>query len=114
MGYLQFRFTFQGEFINQQAGQSSLFVWDLQLLPTHQRKGLGKHMMSVIELIARKNKMAFVQLLVPEVQYLSFFVMRCQCLSRCYCGSRVVSCMLVCDRSNTALAFRKLMQQSNL
>lgn len=67
IGFAQFRFSFQGELFNAQAGEPSLFVYDVQLQPTAQRMGLGRHLMLALELVARKQKMSFMQILVPEV-----------------------------------------------
>lgn len=69
LGYLQFRFSFQGEFLNEMSGKPSLFVWDLQVLPEVQRHGLGKHLLTVAELVARQQKMYFLQVLCPEVSF---------------------------------------------
>ena len=43
-------------------GFPSLLVNDLQLAPEVQRKGLGRHMAMTLEMIARKQKMTFMQL----------------------------------------------------
>jgi hypothetical protein len=64
---MQFRFSFQGEFLNEMSGKPSLFIWDLQVLPEVQRKGLGRHFLILAELIARTTRMQFVQVLCPDV-----------------------------------------------
>ena len=67
LGYMQFRFSYQGEFLNEMSGKPSLFIWDLQVAPEAQRKGLGRHFLILAELIARTTKMHFVQVLCPDV-----------------------------------------------
>lgn len=48
-----FRFTIQGEVMDIMVGEASLYVWDIQLEESVQRKGLGKHLLVLLELIAR-------------------------------------------------------------
>jgi GNAT superfamily N-acetyltransferase len=60
IGYAHFRFTVQGEVIDAMAGDSCLFLVDLHLEEPYQRKGLGKHMMVLLELLARREKMSRV------------------------------------------------------
>ena len=43
-------------------GFPALFVNDMQLAPEVQRKGVGKHVLSLLELMARKHKMTFMML----------------------------------------------------
>lgn len=62
IGYAHFRFTVQGEVIDQMAGDSCLFLVDLHIEEEFQRKGLGKHVMVLLELIARREKMSRVSL----------------------------------------------------
>ncbi|CAE7379280.1 NAA40 [Symbiodinium microadriaticum] len=52
-----------GEVMDTMAGDPCLYVWDVQLEEGVQRKGLGKHLMMILELIARREKME--QLCVP-------------------------------------------------
>ena len=55
--FVHFRFTVQGEVMDTMAGDPCLYVWDVQLEPSVQRKGLGKHLLMILELIARREKM---------------------------------------------------------
>ena len=48
------------------AGLHSLFVYDLHLEADAQRKGLGRHVLNLLQLVARKHKMSVMQVLVPE------------------------------------------------
>ncbi len=59
-GFVHFRFTVQGEVIDQMIGQTCLYVMDIQFAADIQRKGLGKHVLSLLELIARKQQMSRV------------------------------------------------------
>lgn len=45
-----------------------LYVYDIQLEPEAQRKGLGKFMMQLMELIARRAQMEWVMLTVLKVR----------------------------------------------
>ena len=47
LGFVSFRFLLEGDF-------DVLYVYDLQLSAAAQRKGLGKHLMQICELIGRK------------------------------------------------------------
>lgn len=62
VGFVDFRFTLQGDIEQKMEGFPSLLVNDLQLAPEVQRKGLGRHLAMTLEMIARKQKMTFMQL----------------------------------------------------
>ncbi len=64
VGFADFRFTLQGDIEQKMEGFPSLLVNDLQLAPEVQRKGLGRHLAMTLEMIARKQKMTFMQLKV--------------------------------------------------
>jgi ribosomal protein S18 acetylase RimI-like enzyme len=48
VGFVNFRFTLQGEMEGRMVGAAALFVYDIQLAPAVQRKGLGKFLMQVL------------------------------------------------------------------
>jgi len=50
-----FRFSVQGEFVDEMSGDSCLIVWDLHVEEGAQRKGLGKHLLSIMELVAKQQ-----------------------------------------------------------
>ena len=60
VGFSHFRFTVQGEVMDQMAGEPCLFLWDLQLEDKIQRKGVGRHLITLHELIARRELMTFL------------------------------------------------------
>jgi GNAT superfamily N-acetyltransferase len=62
VGIAHFRFTVQGEVIDKMAGEPSLYIYDLQIEDHSQRKGLGKHLLMILELIARREKMKMLSL----------------------------------------------------
>ncbi|XP_059668613.1 uncharacterized protein LOC132313715 [Cornus florida] len=64
VGFVQFRFTIEEEI-------PVLYVYELQLEPHVQGKGLGKFLMQLIELIARKNRMGAVVLTVQKANLLA-------------------------------------------
>ena len=40
--------------MDKMMGETSLHIWDIHVDETHQRKGLGKHLLTLMELIARR------------------------------------------------------------
>jgi GNAT superfamily N-acetyltransferase len=60
VGFMHWRFTLTGELFERMEGEPSLLVYDLQLQPEIRRKGLGKHLMMLSEIVARKNNMSCV------------------------------------------------------
>ena len=65
LGYIHFAFSMQGELYQKMAGNPCLWVYSLQIAAEHQRSGLGRHLMTMCELIANKTNMAFVMFPVP-------------------------------------------------
>lgn len=61
--FVHFRFTVQGEVMDTMAGEPCVYVWDVQLEESVQRKGLGKHFLMILDLIGKREKME--QLCVP-------------------------------------------------
>jgi GNAT superfamily N-acetyltransferase len=59
-GYLHFRFTVQGEVLDQMSGSPCAYVIDVHLEDALQRHGLGKHLLVLLELIARRERMTRV------------------------------------------------------
>lgn len=47
-------------------GMPSLFVYDFHIEEAAQRKGLGRHLVNLLQLIARKHGMSAMQMAVPE------------------------------------------------
>lgn len=60
--FCHFRFTVQGEVMDVMAGETTLYVWDIHVEEQYQRKGLGKHLLTLCELIAKREKMKFVSI----------------------------------------------------
>jgi GNAT superfamily N-acetyltransferase len=50
----------EGEALDAMAGDTTLFIGDIHLVESIQRKGLGKHLLSILELVARKQGMAML------------------------------------------------------
>jgi ribosomal protein S18 acetylase RimI-like enzyme len=57
LAFVSFQFMMEGAF-------DVLYVWELQLAPELQRKGVGKHLMQTCELVARKAGMQLCMLTV--------------------------------------------------
>lgn len=64
VGFVHYRFTIEEEI-------PVLYVYELQLEPRVQGKGLGKFLMQLVELIARKNRMGAVVLTVQKANLLA-------------------------------------------
>lgn len=62
IAFAHFRFSVQGEIMEVMKGEPSLFLWDIHVEPEFQRKGLGKHLLTVLELIARQQKMKVISI----------------------------------------------------
>jgi GNAT superfamily N-acetyltransferase len=60
VGFAHFRFTLSGEVREEMAGEPTVLIFDVQLIPEVQRKGLGKHIMQTLELIGRGQKMTYM------------------------------------------------------
>lgn len=66
IGFAAFRFTLQGELFEQVKGNTTLLVYDLHVKPEYQRSGLGRHLMRLLEMIALKQHMSFVEIFVTR------------------------------------------------
>ena len=62
VGFAHFRFTFQGEIMDVMEGEPSLHLWDLHIDEEYRGKGLGKHLLLILELVARQQKMSVISL----------------------------------------------------
>jgi ribosomal protein S18 acetylase RimI-like enzyme len=52
--FLTCSFLTLGEVMDKMMGETSLHIWDIHVDESHQRKGLGKHLLTLMELIARR------------------------------------------------------------
>ncbi len=66
IAFVHFRFTVQGEVMDVMSGDPCVYIWDIHVEQESRRCGLGKHLMTILELIARQQKM---KLLCLPVQY---------------------------------------------
>ena len=60
IAFAHFRFTVQGDVVDQMRGDTVLMVHDLHVVDDCQRKGLGRHLMTLMEMVARKTNMSRV------------------------------------------------------
>ena len=60
IAFAHFRFTVQGDVVDQMRGDTVLMVHDLHVVDECQRKGLGRHLMTLMEMVARKTNMSRV------------------------------------------------------
>lgn len=61
VGFAHFRFSVQGEYMDTMAGEPSLILWDLHIEEEYQRKGLGRHIVTLLELVARREGMRCIR-----------------------------------------------------
>ena len=62
VAFAHFRFTVQGEVMDVMAGKPAVFVWDVHVEEEYQRKGLGKHILTILELIARRENIDMISI----------------------------------------------------
>eukprot|EP01045_Picozoa_sp_COSAG04_P017517 COSAG04_NODE_1554_length_6372_cov_3.084808_5_plen_417_part_00 len=62
LGFASFAFTVQGGIEDKMEGFPSLLINEINLVPEAQRKGLGRHLVMTLEMIARKQRMTFMLL----------------------------------------------------
>ncbi|KAK9071843.1 hypothetical protein SSX86_008273 [Deinandra increscens subsp. villosa] len=74
IGFVHYRFTIEEEI-------PVLYVYELQLEPAYQGKGLGKFLMQLVELIACNNRMGAVVLTVQKrnTSAINFYLNRLRC-----------------------------------
>lgn len=58
VGYVHFRFTVQGDVVDKMVGDTVLMVHDIHLAEPARRKGLGRHLLQLLELVARRARMS--------------------------------------------------------
>jgi GNAT superfamily N-acetyltransferase len=68
IAFAHFRFTFPGELADEMEGDPSLFIYDLHVDEGFQRKGIAKHLMIILELIARKANMSDMLMPIPNTE----------------------------------------------
>lgn len=66
VAFAHFRFTLHGELADCMEGQPCLFVYDLHVDEAVKRKGVAKHLMMMLELIARKANMDEMVVSMPN------------------------------------------------
>lgn len=62
IAFVNFRFSVLGDFMDNQQGDKALIILDIHVEEEFQRRGLAKHLMILLELIARREKMQYVAL----------------------------------------------------
>ena len=55
VGFVHFRFTVQGEVVDTMEGDTCIFVWDIQIEDAFQCKGVGRHLLMLLELIGARE-----------------------------------------------------------
>jgi GNAT superfamily N-acetyltransferase len=68
------------------AGETSLHVWDIHIEDDYQRKGLGKHLLTLMELIARRYHIYLyvhmnIHILNIHTLHMHTFINTCICIS---------------------------------
>jgi ribosomal protein S18 acetylase RimI-like enzyme len=62
IAFVNFRFSVLGDFMDCQQGDKAIIILDIHVEEEFQRRGLAKHLMILLELIARREKMQHVAL----------------------------------------------------
>jgi len=62
IAFVHFRFTVQGEIMDVMQGETTLYIWDIHVEDDFKRKGVGSHLRTICELIAKRENMKFVSL----------------------------------------------------
>lgn len=62
LGFAHFRFTVQGDVVERMLGEPVVMVHDLQVVEAARRKGLARHAMAILEMVARRTAMRRVSL----------------------------------------------------
>ena len=60
IGFAHFRVTVTGDFMDEMTGESCLCLWDIHIEEEFQRKGLGKHIVMMLEVMARSFHIDYV------------------------------------------------------
>lgn len=60
VGFAHFRISVTGDFMDEMTGESCLILWDIHLDEEYREKGIGKHLMMMLELMARKHSIDHV------------------------------------------------------
>lgn len=60
VGFCHFRFTVQGDVMDKMAGEPCIYVWDVQVEDEYQRKGVGKHLLTLLSLIGTREHMKHI------------------------------------------------------
>jgi ribosomal protein S18 acetylase RimI-like enzyme len=60
VGIAHFRFSVTGEYMDTMAGEPSLILWDLHIDEDFQRRGLGKHVLTLLEFVAKREGMRYM------------------------------------------------------
>jgi GNAT superfamily N-acetyltransferase len=50
----------QGDVMDVMVGEPSLFLWDIHVEERLHRKGIARHLLTILELVARQQKMKFI------------------------------------------------------
>lgn len=79
-GYISFGFSLSGQCVDEMSGEPALFVNEIQLTSEVTGKGLGKYIMMILELIAKKHAMSLmiVPLVKGQDRARNFFVNTCK------------------------------------
>eukprot|EP00823_Brevimastigomonas_motovehiculus_P003235 TRINITY_DN1953_c0_g1_i1.p1 TRINITY_DN1953_c0_g1~~TRINITY_DN1953_c0_g1_i1.p1 ORF type:complete len:341 (-),score=145.74 TRINITY_DN1953_c0_g1_i1:1-1023(-) len=59
-GFVKLRFSLTGDAVGEMTGLPTLYVDEIQFISSVQRKGVGKYLLVLIELIARKLHLSFI------------------------------------------------------
>mmetsp|Transcript_5567 Transcript_5567/g.10445 ORF Transcript_5567/g.10445 Transcript_5567/m.10445 type:complete len:384 (+) Transcript_5567:29-1180(+) len=68
VGFAHYRFTLHGELADSMEGDPCVFVYDVHVSEPLQRKGLARHLMTMLELVGRKASMSEMVAPLPNTE----------------------------------------------
>ena len=64
VGFVAFQLTLQGEMYEAPIGAACVFVREMQVVEKYRRRGIGRHLGRLLEMIGMKHQLSYVEYLV--------------------------------------------------
>jgi predicted acetyltransferase len=71
VGFASFQLTLQGEMYEKPIGKAIVFVREFQVVEKYQRRGIGRHVSRLLEMIGMKHNMSYVEYLVTNENFVA-------------------------------------------
>jgi GNAT superfamily N-acetyltransferase len=66
VGFVSFQMTLQGEMYEKPIGLACVFVREMQVVEKYRRRGIGRHLGRLMEMIGMKHQLSYVEYLVTS------------------------------------------------